>query len=52
MAAVPKSDAIVSADSRTTEDCLFLDVITPQAGFAKKENRLPVLIYVRNGLSS
>ncbi|KAF4857011.1 Carboxylesterase patB [Colletotrichum siamense] len=49
MAAIPKSDAIVSADSRTTEDCLFLDVITPQAGFAKKEDRLPVLIYVYGG---
>ncbi|KAJ0382611.1 hypothetical protein COL922a_012186 [Colletotrichum nupharicola] len=49
MAADPKSDTVVSADSRTTEDCLFLDVITPQAGSAKKENRLPVLIYVYSG---
>ncbi|KAF9881689.1 acetylcholinesterase [Colletotrichum karsti] len=49
VAALPKSPRVVSADNRTTEDCLFLDVIAPETAFGKNKTKLPVLIYVYGG---
>lgn len=46
MAALPSSPMAVSSDPRTTEDCLFLDVLTPQKVFKQNVTGLPVLVYV------
>ncbi|KAI2469029.1 alpha/beta-hydrolase [Annulohypoxylon bovei var. microspora] len=46
---LPDSPAAVSADPRTTEDCLFLDVIAPQSAFARNVSGLPVLVWVYGG---
>ncbi|KAI0886712.1 alpha/beta-hydrolase [Annulohypoxylon maeteangense] len=43
------SPAAVSSDPRTTEDCLFLDVIAPRSAFAGNGPGLPVLIWVYGG---
>ncbi|KAI1440239.1 alpha/beta-hydrolase [Annulohypoxylon stygium] len=43
------SAAAVSSDPRTTEDCLFLDVIAPQSAFAGNTSSLPVLVWVYGG---
>ncbi|KAI1409314.1 alpha/beta-hydrolase [Hypoxylon sp. FL1857] len=49
MSSLPDSPAAVSADGRTTEDCLFLDVIAPRSAFAQNASGLPVLIWVYGG---
>jgi carboxylesterase type B len=46
MAALPTSPLAVSSDSRTTEDCLFLDVLAPQKVWTEGVTGLPVLVYV------
>lgn len=47
MAALPETPpAISSSDPRTTEDCLFLDVIVPSSALAVNATQLPVLIWV------
>ncbi|OTA90876.1 hypothetical protein M434DRAFT_22705 [Hypoxylon sp. CO27-5] len=46
---LPDSPAAVSYDGRTTEDCLFLDVIAPQSSFNRNVSDLPVLIWVYGG---
>ncbi|EOO02370.1 putative carboxylesterase family protein [Phaeoacremonium minimum UCRPA7] len=45
MAALPSSPMAVSSDPRTTEDCLFLDVLAPQKVFKQNITGLPVLVY-------
>ncbi|KAI0382450.1 alpha/beta-hydrolase [Hypomontagnella monticulosa] len=49
MSSLPESPVAVSADPRTTEDCLFLDVIAPRSAFAEHVAGLPVLIWVYGG---
>ncbi|KAI0140330.1 Alpha/Beta hydrolase protein [Pestalotiopsis sp. NC0098] len=50
MAALPETPpAISSSDPRTTEDCLFLDVIVPSSALAVNATQLPVLIWVHGG---
>lgn len=47
MAALPETPpAISSSDTRTMEDCLFLDVIVPSSALAVNATQLPVLIWV------
>ena len=48
-AALPSTPPAVSYDPRTTEDCLFLDVLTPKSVFDKNATRLPVLVYIYGG---
>ncbi|KAI1394298.1 alpha/beta-hydrolase [Hypoxylon trugodes] len=46
---LPDSPDAISGDTRTTEDCLFLDVIAPRSAFAGKASSLPVLVWVYGG---
>ncbi|KAM0817588.1 putative Carboxylic ester hydrolase [Seiridium cardinale] len=48
-ASLPESPLAISSDPRTTEDCLFLDVIAPQSAFRANATKLPVLIWVYGG---
>ncbi|KAI1102117.1 alpha/beta-hydrolase [Jackrogersella minutella] len=49
MSLLPGSPAAASTDPRTTEDCLFLDVIAPRSAFAGNVSGLPVLIWIYGG---
>ncbi|KAI1371187.1 alpha/beta-hydrolase [Hypoxylon crocopeplum] len=49
MSSLPDSPSAVSSDPRTTEDCLFLDVITPLSAFTQGNSGLPVLVWVYGG---
>ncbi|KAI1077609.1 alpha/beta-hydrolase [Whalleya microplaca] len=46
---VPESPLPVSSDPRTTEDCLFLDVISPRSVFDRNASGIPVLVYIYGG---
>ncbi|KAK6062597.1 carboxylesterase family protein [Seiridium cupressi] len=48
-ASLPEPPLAISSDPRTTEDCLFLDVIAPQSAFRANATKLPVLIWVYGG---
>lgn len=47
--ALPSGPPAVSYDPRTTEDCLFLDVLAPKSAFDMNTTGLPVLVYIYGG---
>ncbi|XXH01934.1 hypothetical protein Hte_008297 [Hypoxylon texense] len=49
MNSLPDSPPAISTDPRTTEDCLFLDIIAPQSAFTQGTSGLPVLVWVYGG---